>query len=171
MLVRRNSFHHIGGFDTAYTNGYEDTDLCLRAGDRGLEVHYCHQSVLIHLQSATRRGRTEEESRNVRLYMSRWGGTEPDDVRYYVQDNLLRFEYGPFYPLSATVSPRLVAVRVSEPDGRPLAAEPVGGSPERHLTPLIYRERTEMPAGLGRRSPAENGAVPRPAPPIARGSE
>lgn len=115
ILVRRDFFKQLGGFDTAYTNGYEDTDLCLRARQAGLEVHYCHESVLVHLQSASRAGRAEEEFRNRQLFLTRWASRlEPDDLRYYVADKLLALHYGPTYPLEAVVSPELAKIKVGE---------------------------------------------------------
>ena len=55
MLVRRSVFDELGGFDTGYRNGFEDVDLCLRATTKGgHEVHYCHESVLLHLEAVTR---------------------------------------------------------------------------------------------------------------------
>lgn len=86
MLTRRTFFHDLGGFGTPFTNGYEDTDFCLRAGGLGHGVHYCHESVVTRFQSATRGGRGEEEARNAALYMSRWAHrTEQDDFRDYLQ--------------------------------------------------------------------------------------
>ena len=54
MLVRREAFEAAGGFDEAFRNCLEDTDLCLRAGEAGYEVHYCPESVLYHLESVSR---------------------------------------------------------------------------------------------------------------------
>ena len=195
MLTRRDFFNAVGGFDTAFTNGYEDTDLCLRAGEQALDVHYCHESVLIHLQSATRWDRPEEEAKNSALYMSRWAHrTEQDDIRYYMQDNLLRFEYGPFYPLRATVAPGLADVQAKEPDSQPAAISatlslavqgevlPTAANPTpfssrlRRRDPLEGSSRRSVP-GAHSHQPYEtgkaawNGAAPRPAPPIARVSQ
>jgi GT2 family glycosyltransferase len=87
MLVKRNLFATLAGFDPAFTNGFEDVDLCFRAGELGAEVQYCHESCLIHLQSATRAGRDEEESRNCGEYYARWAHRiNPDRVRYDAQN-------------------------------------------------------------------------------------
>ena len=59
LLVRRPAFEEVGGFDTGYHNDLEDVDLCLRLGRLGHEVHYCHESVLYHLESASR-GRSHQ---------------------------------------------------------------------------------------------------------------
>ena len=45
MLVRRAAFERVGGFDTGFVNSLEDVDLCLRIGEAGGEVHYCHEAV------------------------------------------------------------------------------------------------------------------------------
>ena len=41
-LFRRKPFEEAEGFDDAFVNGFEDVDLCLRLGELGYEVHYCH---------------------------------------------------------------------------------------------------------------------------------
>jgi len=90
ILIARELFLHEGGFDVAFVNGHEDIDLCLRLGEHGYEVHYCHRSVLYHLESASRTGRPGEESGNAELYRSRWSHrTPPDDLKYYGEDGLL----------------------------------------------------------------------------------
>jgi GT2 family glycosyltransferase len=109
-LVRREVLLAVGGFDTAFRNGAEDVDLCLRLGEHGYEAHYCHTSVLYHLESASRRGQHDEFNHNARLLASRWGNrVRPDDIQYYIEDGLLRFDYGNVdtYPLRAVISPLL----------------------------------------------------------------
>lgn len=96
MLVRRNVFEAVGGFDTAYLNAYEDVDLCLRVGRDGGEVHYCHDSVVYHLESLTRRAAgpweqvTPSSTDAMRLFKARWGGVERDALRYLAEDGLVR---------------------------------------------------------------------------------
>lgn len=110
-LVRRNAFEEVGGFDTAFTNGYEDVDLCLRLGEKGYEVHYCHESVLCHLEAASRDPRGQQEKHNSRIYFSRWAHkVQSDELRYYVEDNLLRISYRELYPLQIEISPLLAVV-------------------------------------------------------------
>src|SRR4051794_7509270 len=50
LLIRREVFETLSGFDTSYINGFEDVDLCLRVCAPGREVHYCHESELYHLE-------------------------------------------------------------------------------------------------------------------------
>ena len=110
MLVGRATFEAAGGFDTAFVNGYEDVDLCLRVGALGREVHYCPQSVLIHLESVSE-GRTARDSANHDLYSRRWKPkVAPDDLLYYQEDGLLRFAYRGVTPMTLTVAPELGAI-------------------------------------------------------------
>jgi GT2 family glycosyltransferase len=110
MLVARPTFERLGGFDTGYSNSLEDVDLCLRAGEQGAEVHYCHEAVLTHLESASR-GREERFERSVARYRERWRDrVARDDLSIYAQDGLLGVEYGGAYPLRLSVSPQLAAL-------------------------------------------------------------
>jgi GT2 family glycosyltransferase len=110
MLVRRPAFERAGGFDTGFLNSLEDVDLCLRIAEGGAEVRYCHESVAMHLESASR-GRSDRFERSVTLYRERWRDrVDRDDVAVYAEDGLLELEYGESYPMRLSVSPRLAAV-------------------------------------------------------------
>ena len=101
LLIARATFEAADGFDTAFVNGYEDVDLCLRVGSHGREVHYCHESILIHLESVSE-GRTARDASNHDLYVRRWRAkVAPDDVLYYQEDGLLRFAYRGVTPMTA----------------------------------------------------------------------
>jgi GT2 family glycosyltransferase len=115
-LIRREAFAQVGGFDPAYRNGHEDVDLCLSLGARGHAVHYCHTSVLFHLESLSE-GRFRHSDSNTRLYHQRWAHrVQPDDLRYYVEDGLLEVQYaeGNWYPIRLGVSPWLAEVQRAE---------------------------------------------------------
>lgn len=110
MLVRRWTFEALGGFDRGYLNSLEDVDLCLRVDDRGGEVHYCHEAVVVHLESASR-GRGERFEQSVALYRERWRDTvRRDDLEVYAADGMLGLEYSAAYPQRLTVSPLLASV-------------------------------------------------------------
>ena len=94
MLVRRELFEELGGFDPAFTNGWEDVDLCLRAGEHGRRVRFCHRAVLYHLEGATRGLDFADDHPNWQLYRSRWADRlQPDDVAVYAEDGLLEVVY------------------------------------------------------------------------------
>lgn len=92
-LLPRAMFERLGGFDTAYINGYEDVDICMRINQLGYEVHYCPGSTLIHLESVSE-GRFKFEVQSARIFRERWfDKVIPDDLRYYIEDGLIRVEY------------------------------------------------------------------------------
>jgi GT2 family glycosyltransferase len=113
LLIRRTVFEEMDGFDTAYLNGYEDVDLCLRMDEAGHEIRYCPTSVLYHLESVTRWAdySVRHTSDNDRLYAERWlDRVVPDDVDHYLDDGLISIQYGPTFPVRMSVSPLLATV-------------------------------------------------------------
>jgi GT2 family glycosyltransferase len=114
LLVRRTPFTEAGGFDSTFVSGYEDLDLCLRLGNRGHEVHYCHRSVLQYLEVAGKPGRSLEVERDASLFHSRWAhSVRPDDLQYFLADGLLKIDHDQrlMYPLDMFVSPLLAVLR------------------------------------------------------------
>jgi GT2 family glycosyltransferase len=117
LLVDRRDFDELGGFDTAYHNGYEDIDLCLRLGQRGRRIRYCSSSVVYHLESITRwpAGVPQDTAVSARIYAERWvPNVTPDDVQHYLDDGLLDVKYGAYFPVTLSVSPELAVVRSSD---------------------------------------------------------
>lgn len=115
MLVRRSVFLGHTGFDTAFVNGHEDVDLCLRLNRTGHEVHLCADSVLYHLESVSRDLHSETVRANGRLYRQRWASeVVPDDLSYYLDDGLLAISYNDGFPLALKVAPELAT---SSPNG------------------------------------------------------
>jgi cellulose synthase/poly-beta-1,6-N-acetylglucosamine synthase-like glycosyltransferase len=108
-LIGTETFRRFGGFDPAFLNGYEDIDLCLRLRRDGLKIHYCHESVLYHLESATRDPHSSPG--NFALFLDRWRKVVyPDDLAYYAEDGLLHVTYGEQFPILLDVSPRLAVL-------------------------------------------------------------
>lgn len=137
LLIRRDLFERLGGLDPAFHNVYEDVDLCLRAAEQGSEIHYCPESVLYHLQSATRSPESSPESspvssqphspfsglhHNETYFLRRWATrVKSDELDYYVEDGLLALKPDVRYPRELTVSP-LVA-RFDGQDARAAQAD------------------------------------------------
>jgi GT2 family glycosyltransferase len=48
MLVRREAFDAIGGFDPTWRHIGEDVDFCFRARDAGFELAYCPDAIVGH---------------------------------------------------------------------------------------------------------------------------
>lgn len=72
LAVRRDLFESIGGFHEGYLNSYEDTELCVRARERGAEVAVATRSRIWHYIS-TSPGRGDREEANARLFRARCG--------------------------------------------------------------------------------------------------
>ena len=108
-LIRRALFDEVGGFDADFVNGYEDMDLCLRLRRLGYGVHYCHESVVDHLESATRDHALDQQ--NHELFLERWAEVvHQDDVQYYLEDGLIDITYWDQFPALMRVSPHLAVV-------------------------------------------------------------
>lgn len=97
MLVKRDLFLQLGGFDEGYRNGFEDLDFCLKASERGARITYIPECVVIHLESASE-GRKQHDAANIARFNLRWQG------RIYIDDEDLYRSEG-------------ISI-VREPDGR-----------------------------------------------------
>jgi GT2 family glycosyltransferase len=54
LMVRRELFEQLGGFDLRYAPAYyEDTDLCFGIRSLGRKVFYCADSIVLHHEGAT----------------------------------------------------------------------------------------------------------------------
>lgn len=54
MMVKRVVFEELGGFDESYEIGFNDIDLCLRAGQQGYRVVYTPYARVLHLEGRSR---------------------------------------------------------------------------------------------------------------------
>lgn len=75
MLLRRETFTRLGGFDDVYAPAYyEDADLCLRLAEQGQSVVYQPRSTVTHVKYGS--GGLEEavelSARNRRSFVERW---------------------------------------------------------------------------------------------------
>lgn len=73
VLVRRDTWIRLGGFDEGYVNGCEDVDLCLRARSEGLVNAVALRSRVLHHVSASP-GRKLRDEANTRRLVERWQG-------------------------------------------------------------------------------------------------
>jgi len=89
LLIRKELFDSIGGFDERFRNGFEDVDLCLKVQEAGQKVIYQPKSVLFHLESQTP-GRKTHDEYNAQLLLERWKHQwwRADEDIYYHQDGL-----------------------------------------------------------------------------------
>lgn len=89
MLIRRELFEAVEGFDEGFINGFEDVDLCLKVREKGFHVIYQPRSVVYHLESQTP-SRKDHDDRNAQLLLERWGSHWwlGDEDLYYHSDGL-----------------------------------------------------------------------------------
>jgi GT2 family glycosyltransferase len=108
MLVERELFERLGGFDPTFVNGWEDIDLCLRAGELGAEVRLAPDAVVRHLEGATRGREFTADLPNYHEFMRRWKDRiEQDDVVHWANDGLLRAEHRADGTVELEVAPEL----------------------------------------------------------------
>ncbi len=79
LMIRREIFQKVGGFDEGYWNGYEDVDLCFKIYQDGWKLIYQPHSVLIHYEQQSGAQRFIKVSENVKRLHERWlGKIKPD---------------------------------------------------------------------------------------------
>ena len=84
LLIRRQEFLEIGGFDSIYSPAYyEDTDLCMRLREKGKTVYLASRAECYHIENATSHGVESTEwarrqsEKNRLIFLERWGSLRP----------------------------------------------------------------------------------------------
>lgn len=72
MMVRRNTFNQLKGFDERFRVDYSDVDFCLRARAMGYRVVYTPYAVLHHAEGATRRALGVTRPLDREEFVRRW---------------------------------------------------------------------------------------------------
>lgn len=80
MMVRREAFDSVGGFDESLKVAFNDVDLCLRLRGQGLRVAWTPYAELVHHESATRGFALDQQE--VELMKKRWGTILAEDPYY-----------------------------------------------------------------------------------------
>ncbi len=83
LMIRRELFVELGGFDTHYLNGVEDVDLCLQVRARGYRVVYCPDAVVAH-HEGTSDGRFDHVQENLQHFAKKWQGHFAGDGRFVI---------------------------------------------------------------------------------------
>ncbi|MDL2216818.1 glycosyltransferase family 2 protein [Desulfovibrio sp. OttesenSCG-928-M14] len=91
LMMPAKLFADLDGFFEGFINGFEDVDLCLRLGARGLTLRFVPDSVIYHLESRTQ-GRKGSEVHNIQLLYERQGNNyRPDCHLHGKADGFLPF--------------------------------------------------------------------------------
>jgi len=89
LLIRKSLFERLSGFDPWFQNGYEDTDLCLRAGELGTRIVYTPKSEIVHHVSASE-SRFDRHIANFLRFRERWAGhIVPSELQCFRETGLI----------------------------------------------------------------------------------
>ncbi|HUQ29264.1 MAG TPA: glycosyltransferase [Usitatibacter sp.] len=84
MLVKREVFEKVGGFDPALAVGFGDVDLCLRVVESGYRIVWCGLSQLLHHESYTRgTSSIDPHPADTAGFQSRWARLIAQGDPYY----------------------------------------------------------------------------------------
>ena len=91
LMLRREVFDEVGGFDESFGIGFNDTDLCLRIGAAGYRILYDGSTILYHYESATR-SETKQvfHPEDTDRMIARWGEKLRKGDRFYNPNLSLR---------------------------------------------------------------------------------
>ncbi len=94
MMMRKDLFCEIGGFNEHYFTAYQDVDLCLNLRERGLRIVYTPEAVVVHHESLSRKDYYDMVDRM--LLLDQWESViERGDPYYNPNLNLERGDYSP----------------------------------------------------------------------------
>jgi len=96
MVIRREAFAQVDGFDPGFFLSSEETDLCLRLRQQGWEIGYVPEVTVHHIGMASEHGRDPSETWLCRMTsMTRFWSKHysPKDVRWLVRKEWLRASF------------------------------------------------------------------------------
>ena len=82
-LVPRDLYLELDGLDTAFKNGFEDVDFCLRCRERNRKMFYVADSVIFHYGQSSP-GRTDYDQENALLFRRKWHNKICPDLQDYL---------------------------------------------------------------------------------------
>ncbi len=80
MMMRREVFDLVGGFDENLSVSFNDVDLCLRVREKGFRIVYTPYAELYHHESASRGYAVDPK--DIEFMLVRWGDTLRNDPYY-----------------------------------------------------------------------------------------
>jgi GT2 family glycosyltransferase len=101
LLMRRDVFEEVGGFDEQLAVAFNDVDLCLRIRERGYRVLWTPFAELYHREGVSRGKDTIESERflrEIRFMQERWGEQLLHDPAYNPNLTLEREDFSLAFP-------------------------------------------------------------------------
>ena len=71
LMLKKEVFESVGGFDEGYINGFEDVDLCLKLREAGYRLIFNPKSIIFHFEEKTA-GRKKHDIENINRFMEKW---------------------------------------------------------------------------------------------------
>lgn len=113
LMMRSQVFREVGGFDESLPVGFNDTDLCLRIRERGLNVLNDGRTVLRHNESATRSsGGDLSHPEDSDRFAERWAALLEAGDPFYNPMLSLQHDHRPDHPDTPRTSARIGRARL-----------------------------------------------------------
>lgn len=109
LMIKKNLFEKVGGFDEKLAYSFNDVDLCLRLRENGYSIIYTPHAQLYHHGTASRP--YTEDNDEIRYFVKRWRDIILKGDPYYDQ-NLSRVK--PFEPKTGDEKLVLTDIRLFE---------------------------------------------------------
>ena len=81
MLVNKQLFNELNGFDTAFAKDFNDVDFCLRIREHGQRIAWTPYAHFTHHEGASLT-RKKSDPQEQQLFTERWGSKYPVDPYY-----------------------------------------------------------------------------------------
>ncbi len=119
LLMRRDAFERVGGFDETIAVGFGDVDLCLNARQAGYRIVFCPHAQLVHHESFTRGTSTvDPHPEDSQRYRAKWRWLiDAGDPYYHPGLSLTSSNWSLRQPLPCRFEIRRRVVRRESPGG------------------------------------------------------
>ena len=115
LLIRKEIFQKVDGFDENFWNGYEDLDLCFKIQKLEKKLIYEPKSELIHLESQSGPERFSKNQQNVNYLYNKWFKKISYDIDIFNNPD----EYFSKHPVSSRQLDDLSQICQDTADGSP----------------------------------------------------
>ncbi len=108
LLIRRDAFESVQGFDPEIRVGFGDVDLCLRVLSKGYRVVYCAYATLVHHESYTRgTAASDAHPEDTARFRNKWSELLKSGDPYYNPGLALNSTmWAVHFPLNCHIHPR-----------------------------------------------------------------